>query len=360
MASNHKLTENLTEIRSITGLKNACVLPVGTVISDNDDLMEKASHYLEGFKASEQDVMEADGLLLFKVLVDGDPEYIYVQENGKDSLAYGRMAVMQLRNLAEGAREQLDRNRFMQNLLLRNMLPVDAAAKARKLHIDNKPRAAFVIDTGKKTTDIVLELVKNLYNMKSADFATPVDSHRIALIKDMSGVSEDSLEEEMEAIAMLLVDSIHMDAMIKVRVGYGNLAETVDTIAESYQEACLALEVGRVFYAGRDTISYGRLGIGRLIHQLPVNLCQMFIKEVFGDQLPEILEDEEAMTIITRFFENSLNISETARQLYMHRNTLVYRLERIQRAIGLDIRNFDDALTFRIAVMVLAHLKDNN
>jgi carbohydrate diacid regulator len=133
----------------------------------------------------------------------------------------------------------------------------------------------------------------------------------------------------------------------------------IPELTQSYQEAKMALEVGRVFYAQRDTISYGKLGIGRLIYQLPMSLCHMFIKEVFGDQIPDILEDEEAMSTINKFFENNLNISETARQLYVHRNTLVYRLERIEKAIGLDIRTFEDAMTFRIAVMVIAHMKDN-
>ena len=120
----------------------------------------------------------------------------------------------------------------------------------------------------------------------------------------------------------------------------------------------MAIQVGRVFYAEKETISYGRLGIGRLIYQLPMSLCEMFVKEVFGDEIPDILDDEEAMSTINKFFENNLNISETARQLYVHRNTLVYRLERIEKAIGLDIRTFDDAMMFRIAVMVIAHLKD--
>ena len=147
--------------------------------------------------------------------------------------------------------------------------------------------------------------------------------------------------------------------MIKVRVGYGNVAEQIQEIARSFQEARMALEVGGVFYADRDTLSYGKLGIGRLIYQLPMSLCEMYIREVFGEQIPQILEDEEAMSTIAKFFENNLNISETARQLFVHRNTLVYRLERIEKAIGLDIRKFDDAMTFRIAVMVLAHMKEN-
>ena len=138
-------------------------------------------------------------------------------------------------------------------------------------------------------------------------------------------IDETDMEESLRGISNSLVDNLHMEAMIKVRVGYGNVVMQLPEIAESYQEAKMALEVGRVFYAEYDTISYGRLGIGRLIYQLPMSLCNMFIKEVFGDKIPDILDDEEAMSTISKFFENNLNISETARQLYVHRNTLVYR-----------------------------------
>ena len=149
------------------------------------------------------------------------------------------------------------------------------------------------------------------------------------------------------------------EAMIKVRVGYGNPTDVLPKLAESYQEAKMALEVGRLFYVEKEIMAYDRLGIGRLIYQLPMSLCEMFIREVFGDEVPQILDDEEAMSTISKFFENNLNISETARQLYVHRNTLVYRLERIEKAIGLDIRTFDDAMIFKIATMVLAHIKDS-
>ena len=218
---------------------------------------------------------------------------------------------------------------------------------------------AFVIDTGSKGNDEAIELVKNLSNMKSGDFVTTVDNHSIVLVKDVSHVLEQELDEKLEEIAMSLVDCIHMEVMIKVRVAFGNVIHTIEEIAESFKQAKLALEVGRVFYAEKDTISYGKLGLGRLIYQLPIDLCEMFIVEVFGGKVPDILEDEEAMSTVNMFFDNNLNISETARQLYVHRNTLVYRLERIEKAIGLDIRTFDDAMTFRIAVMVLAHIRNS-
>ena len=293
------------------------------------------------------------------ISVESDDDYrvILYGENAENEVI-SRMAACQIRNLILSKTEMFDRNNFMQNVLLGNMLSIDIYSKAKKLHIEPKPRVAFVIDTGNKSTDNVLELVKNLSDLKAGDFVTTVDEHSVVLIKDVENINLEEMEETLETIAISLVDNLHMEAMIKVRIGYGNVVEAIQDIAQSFQEAKLALEVGKIFYAERDTISYGRLGIGRLIYQLPMSLCDMFIKEVFGDKIPEILEDEESMSTINKFFENNLNISETARQLYVHRNTLVYRLERIEKGIGLDIRRFDDAMTFRIAVMVLAHVKN--
>ena len=295
----------------------------------------------------------------FPISIEGDEDYILVLygENTENEII-AKMAACQVRNLILSKTEEFDRNNFIQNVILGNMLSIDMHSKAKKLHIEPRPRVTFVIDTGSKSTDVVLELVKNLSDLKAGDFVTTIDEHSVILIKDVANIKGSELEESLEEIAASLVDNLQMEAMIKIRVGYGNVVEQIPDIAQSYQEAKLALEVGKVFYAERETISYGRLGIGRLIYQLPMSLCDMFIKEVFGNKIPEILEDEESMSTINKFFENNLNISETARQLYVHRNTLVYRLERIEKIIGLDIRKFDDAMTFRIAVMVLAHVKD--
>ena len=181
---------------------------------------------------------------------------------------------------------------------------------------------------------------------------TELDEKSVILVKDVKNVKE---EGKLEEQARSLVDTIHAEAMVKVRVGYGNRAHKLPDIPRSYQEAMLSLRVGEIFYGQRDTISYQKLGIGRLIYQLPQSLCEMFIQEVFCGRDLEI--DEETLQTVERFFENDLNISETARQLYIHRNTLVYRLERFQKIVGLDVRKFEDAMTFKLAMMVLAHMQ---
>ena len=209
-----------------------------------------------------------------------------------------------------------------------------------------------VIEIDGKKDATAMETVKNLFVIKTRDYVTEVDEQSIVLIKDTRDMKED---EELQTLARMIVDNMHTEAMVKVRVGYGNRVHNLQDIAKSYQEAKMALEVGRIFYAERETIAYSLRGIGRLIYQLPMSLCEMFIHEVFGDEVPDIF-NEEINTTIQKFFENNLNISETARQLYVHRNTLVYRLERLEKAIGLDIRKFDDAMTFKIAMMVIAHM----
>ena len=224
---------------------------------------------------------------------------------------------------------------------------------AQKLHIEQAERVVFVIELEGKKDGTAIELVKNLFAAKTRDFVTEVDEQSIVLIKDTREMGED---EDLASLASMIVDNMHAEAMVRVRVGYGNRVNNLQDIAKSYQEAKMALEVGKIFYAEKETIAYRYLGIGRLIYQLPMSLCEMFIHEVFGDEIPDVF-NEETTTTIQKFFENNLNISETARQLYVHRNTLVYRLERLEKVIGLDIRKFDDAMTFKIAMMVISHMQ---
>lgn len=359
MLSHQRLQSALNEMKEITGRELALINKSGKKAAYTSlALAEQAEAF---FVQQGEKEMQPDNAVCFRVEVEDELEYLLLMEGtGKDSDVIGQMAVCQIRNLVLSMEEQFDKNMFIQNVLLGNLLTVDIYTRAKKLHIDALPRVVFVIDTGDKNNDVVLELVRNLSDIRTGDFVTNVDEHSVVLVKDVSTVLQEQMEDRLQEIAVRLVDNLHMEAMVKVRVGYGNVVQQIPEIAQSFQEAKMALEVGHVFYAGNDTISYGRLGIGRLIYQLPMSLCDMYIKEVFGKSVPDILDDEEAMSTISKFFENNLNISETARQLYVHRNTLVYRLERIEKAIGLDIRRFDDAMTFRIAVMVLAHIRENN
>ena len=348
MITNQKLKKSLEEIKNITSFDAILYSAKGKHLTGTVEEPEHSDIFVKEFIVSEEDVREKNDAVAFAVEIDSELEYVLVMfcQYTSENLVIGRMAVCQLRTLVLGESERYDRNNFIQNILLGNMLGSDIINRAKKLHIENRKRVVYVIDTGKNCNEIAVELVKNLADIRSGDFVVAMDEHNVVLVKDVEDIDQAKLQEKLSSIAGSLVDNLLAEAMIKVRVGYGNPTDVLPKIAESYQEAKMALE-------------YDRLGIGRLIYQLPMSLCEMFIREVFGDEVPQILDDEEAMSTISKFFENNLNISETARQLYVHRNTLVYRLERIEKAIGLDIRTFDDAMIFKIATMVLAHIKDS-
>ena len=211
----------------------------------------------------------------------------------------------------------------------------------------------FLIEAKNEGENLILETLKGLYATGTKDFVTAVDEKHVILVRALEKTDD---YQKLAQIARELVDTLNMEAMVSVRVSYGTIIEELKDVSKSYKEADMALEVGRVFYSDKNILAYNELGIGRLIHQLPSSLCEMFLEEVFQGNVADQFEEEELTTVYT-FFDNNLNISETARQLYVHRNTLVYRLEKIQKKTGLDVRVFDDALTFKIAMMVADHMK---
>lgn len=353
MLSNHKIQTTLEEMKDISRLDMALYNERGKLVAATFEQKEDFESAVVNFSESMAESQMLAGSHFFKVVVDEEVAYILLVKSSSDE-AYmvGKLAVCQIRNLAEAYREQFDRNNFMQNILLGNMLVVDMYNKARKFHIDQTERVAFVIEVEGKKDACIMELVKGMFGGSAKDFVTEVDEQNIILIKDVRELKD---EASLDTIAKMLADNLHSEAMVRVRVGYGNRVANLQDIARSYQEAKMAIEVGKIFYADQECISYSRLGIGRLIYQLPMSLCEMFIREVFGEEIPDIFSEENVVTI-QKFLDNSLNISETARQLFVHRNTLVYRLERLEKIIGLDIRKFEDAMTFKIAMMVLSHM----
>lgn len=354
MVSNHKIQMALEEIKEIARVEMALYNESGKLLAATFGNGEEFESAVLDFVVSMAESQTLADSHFFKVMVDGEVTYILiVKSSTEESYMVGKLAVCQIRHLAEAYRKQFDRNNFMQNILLGNLLIVDMYNQARKFHVEQVERVVYVIEVeGRKDTYIV-ELVKGMFGGSSTDFVIEVDEQSIIVVKDVREMHD---EEALDNVAKMMVDNLHSEAMVRVRVGYGNRVINFQDITKSYQEAKMAIEVGKIFYAGKETLSYSRLGIGRLIYQIPMSLCEMFIREIFGEEIPDVFSEENTITI-QKFFENNLNISETARQLFVHRNTLVYRLERLEKIIGLDIRKFEDAMTFKIAMMVLSHMR---
>ncbi|MGN1147352.1 MAG: PucR family transcriptional regulator [Lachnospiraceae bacterium] len=355
MISSQIIQTSIDELKAITKV-DLCVYDVnGSLTAGTMDMNEINTNLIVGFAKSPADSQVIGAHHLLKVLDEGELLYVLVARGLSDDVyMVGKIAVCQLQNLIIAYKERFDRNNFFQNLLLDNLLLVDIYNRAKKLHVDvTVPRAVYLIETKQEKDSIVTELLKGMFSPQSGDYITSVDESNVILIKALEeGYTQDALTQ----VANTIADMMNAEAMLNVRVAFGTVVQELKDVSKSYKEAKMALDVGKIFYAEKNVIAYSTLGIGRLIYQLPINLCRIFIQEIFGDNVPEELDDEMLGTI-NKFFENNLNVSETSRQLFVHRNTLVYRIEKLQKSTGLDIRTFDDALTFKIALMVVNYMK---
>jgi carbohydrate diacid regulator len=347
------IQKSLEELRDIAKIQAALLQPDGTYYAGT--LRQEKIEYisLETFWDSEAEFQELPGFYLFR-MEEEDPYILITQANRSDAAVMGKLVLAQIRNLILVNQEKNSQENFLKSLLEGKISEESIFAKAEKFHMNlEQRRAIFLIELMEGKEDGVFEVIKNIGETPEDDILFKVEENRIALMKRMG---DGEGEEEQRELALTLVDMINVEAMAKARVAYGTPVNRSVDLSISYREAKFALEVGKIFYANKNTISYRKLGIGRLLYRLPKDLCETFMKEVVGTNLDDVL-DPETLSTIYRFFENGLNVSETARQLYVHRNTLVYRLEKIQKQLGLDIRQFDDAVTFKIAMMVDNYLK---
>lgn len=355
MISNQVIQTSIDELKAITKVDMNVYEPTGALVAgtaENGDIQEAM---VTSFAQSPADSQVIGNNHLMKILNNGELLYVVVAKGmSDDAYMVGRIAVSQLRNLSIAYRERYDKNNFFQNLLLDNLLLVDIYNRARKLHVEaSMPRAVFLVETRQEKDGIVTELLKGMFSAQAGDYITSVDEENVILIK---ALADNHSPDALADVANTIVDMTSAEAMTNVRVAYGTVVQELKDVSKSYKEAKMALNVGKIFYEEKNVAAYSALGIGRLIYQLPVNLCKLFIQEIFGDDVPSDL-DEETLNTLNKFFENNLNVSETSRQLFVHRNTLVYRIEKIQKITGLDLRNFDDALTFKIALMVVNYMK---
>lgn len=355
MISSQIIKTSIEELKTISKVDIGVWDLEGKVVAATFEPEDITPALIMGFAESPADSQVIGRHHLMKVLDEEEVLFILdAMGTSEDTYMIGKIAVCQLQNLIIAYKERYDRNNFFQNLLLDNMLLVDIYNRAKKLHIEVAvPRAVFLIETDKEKDSTAMELLNGMFTSQVGDYITSVDESNVILIK---AITPEDNYDRLDQIAHTIVDMMNMEAMLNVRVSYGTIVEELKDVSKSYKEAKMALDVGKIFYAEKKVTAYNTLGIGRLIYQLPINLCKIFIDEIFGDNVPSELDDE-TLTTINKFFENNLNVSETSRQLFVHRNTLVYRIEKLEKSTGLDIRTFDDALTFKIALMVVSYMK---
>ena len=355
LVSSQVLQKTLDELRNITRIDLCVTNTDGVLLVTTFPETAIDAESIRSFVLSAADSQIVQEYHYFKVYDNQNVEYILISKGSSDD-AYmiGKVAVCEIQNLIIAYKERLDKNNFIQNLLLDNLLLVDVYNRAKKLRIDTDVRrVVYMVETKLEKDISAQETVKSLFASRPRDFITAVDEKSIIIVKELE---ENEGYEEMDKLAQTILDTLGLEKENTTHIAYGTIVSELKEVSRSYKEARMALDVGKIFSPEKDVIAYSSLGIGRLIYQLPIPLCKMFIKEIFGGKSPDDF-DEETLVTIDKFFENSLNVSETSRQLYIHRNTLVYRLDKLQKSTGLDLRVFEDAITFKIALMVVRYMK---
>lgn len=356
MITNQILQSTIEGITNISRTE-LCVFDVeGKVLASTLDTEEEAyTEVVLSFIDSSAEVQEMSDYQLFKVDDETDLEYILlVKGSGNGINLVGKMASFQLQNLLVAYKERFDQDNFIKNLLLDNLLLIDIYNRAKKLHIETEvKRIVYIVETQNEKDSNAYEILRTLFPPKSKDFITAVDEKNIIIVKQ---IKDTDTHEDIMRVASTMLDMLNTEAMSRVHISVGTVIDEIKEVSKSYKEAKMALDVGKIFYSEKNIVAYSNLGIGRLIYQLPLPLCKMYIREIFGNKSPDNFDDE-MLTTINKFFENNLNVSETSRQLFIHRNTLVYRLDKIQKQTGLDIRIFEDSITFKITMMVVKYMK---
>lgn len=329
----------------------------GTVISAGEGALigERWTEAAAAVAAMPENPVAVDGRT-FMALKGWNPTFgfiAFVTGTGDCANSLCRMAQVSLNFTKSYYEEKHDKGTFVKNIITDNILPGDIYIRAKELHFQTDlPRAVFLVRQRGKTDVAVVELLQSMFPDAQQEFVVSVNETDIAVIRQ---VAPDTNAEELTRLAKTIEERLKTELFVRTTIGIGTVAEHLRELADSYKEAQVAIEVGKVFDTEKTVINYENLGIGRLIYQLPTTLCEIFLSEVFKKNSIESL-DQETLFTINMFFENSLNVSETSRKLFVHRNTLVYRLEKIKKLTGLDLREFDDAIIFKVALMVKKYL----
>lgn len=317
----------------------------------------EARHGIHDELAYTSDAVTVEGYTYRPIGTAAKWEYIVFVE-GEDDTAERLADILSIslstiKNLYD---EKYDKNSFIKNIILDNILPSDIYIKGKELRFNTEEvRVVFLIKFLSRTEVLPFNMVQQIFPDKNKDYVISISEQDIVVVKEIKGGTD---IREIEKLARSIADTLGTEFYAKVAIGIGTAVDNIKDLARSYKEAQTAIEVGKVFDTEKTIVSYNNLGIARLIYQLPTTLCEMFLKEVFKRGSIESL-DHETLFTIQRFFENNLNVSETSRKLFVHRNTLVYRLEKIKKITGLDLREFEDAIVFKVALMVKKYLSSS-
>ena len=353
---NKYLNNLLMQINKIIGCETGVIEGSGTIVSSGraEGIEAMIPEIFEQCLESRRKTAHHGGYTFYAVITRGKPDYVsFVKCDDENSERYVEMLSTAIGSIRQMHNDKYDKTNFIKNILADSILPGDVFMKSKEMHMTyDSDRIVFVLHYDEIRGVDVYDIVNGMFPDNGKDFVIDLDNNMVVVVREVRfGITH----KEIEEIAKQIADTVSGEAMVNIRVGIGSVASNIKDIAKSYKEAQVALEVGKVFDGEKNIISYDYLGIARLIYQLPTTLCELFLTEVFKKGSIDSL-DSETLYTIQKFFENNLNVSETSRQLYVHRNTLVYRLDKVRKITGLDLRIFDHAIVFKVAMMVKKYL----
>lgn len=322
--------------------------------SSNADEIGSVLNVAETVLDSRENIIEIEGITYQKVFVKGKIEYItFIKaalEKVSKLLSLFSVNVINIKSYHE---DKFDKTNFIKEILTNKAVLNEIPLRAKELHVAyNISRSVFLIKTEKGKDVQTVEILQSLFPNRARDYVIAMDDESTVLVRELKSKEDPA---DTEKVARSIVDTLNTELMVKACLGIGTTADNLRELGRAMNEAQVAIEVGSIFENDSRIARYDKLGLGRLIYKLHPSLCRLFLKEVFKEGSFELLDDETIMTI-QKFFENNLNVSETSRQLYVHRNTLVYRLDKIQKITGLDLRQFDDAIVFKVSMLVSKYL----
>ena len=344
---NKYLNNILIQTSKILGCEVGIIEGNGAVVTASgiNEISMNASDVIDACQASNSRLLQAGGYTFFAVSSRGRVEYItFIKNDDPLMVKQAELLSSYIGTLRQMHNDKYDKTNFIKNMLADSVLPGDIFLKSKELHL------AFDVD--RAVFALRYDIISKIFPDNGKDFVIDLDNNMIAIVVE---VKMGTTTAELEKLASKIVDTVTSEAMVDINLGIGTVASSIKDIAKSYKEARIALEVGKVFDEDKFIMNYDNLGIARLIYQLPTTLCELFLSEVFKKDSIDSL-DSETLHTIQKFFENNLNVSETSRQLYVHRNTLVYRLDKVRKMTGLDLRIFDHAIVFKVALMVKKYL----
>lgn len=290
MISNQVLQNTLEGLKEISRTEFCVIDTDGKVLASTFSDFEIQPADIQAFVESQADSQLVKGFQYFKVCDDYQLEYVLVAHgDDEDTYMVGKLAAFQIQNLIVAYKERFDKDSLSRIFFLIIFFWWIFTTERRNFILKQMSVVVMILELNQEKDHSSVESVKSLFGGKSRDFITAVDEKSIIIVKELE---EGEGYPEMDKLAHTILDTLDLNKDGEdVHMAYGTIVNELKEVSRSYKEARMALDVGKIFFGDKEVIAYSSLGIGRLIYQLPIPLCKMFIREIFDNKSPDDFDE---------------------------------------------------------------------